>query len=250
MHKAVFVFGTLAIAGAGLVALSVPAAAQQDQFGDFLRCEKFGDPAERVACFDGALEKLKARRAPAPERASNPQEAEILADETGLDAGRAEREAERADREARRADREAERADREAERADRETERANREAERAALATERGDHAAAAPSGEDIDVSKAPGRGDDSFASAGTLLFASGKIVSRVARHWQDEHGFFRVELDNGQIWREAPNSRQDKYRLPGGDMVAEISRTMLGGFRLRIQGQRRQNYARVRPVK
>lgn len=172
----VFRTGILAVTVTAVALAAGAADAQQEITSDFVLCQQIPDLANRMACFNLALEKLRTRNRnelPPPEYQRDP-------DEITPDRGQQE--------------------------------------QQSSLPTRRDSQRAVAP--------------------------RSGSIVAAVVRHWLDDFGNFRVELENGQIWKE---TKASNYRLPGGNMVAEISKSLMGGYKLKIQGKK--GFARVQPM-
>lgn len=171
-----FRIGILAVAVTAVTLAAGAADAQAESPGDFVLCEQVPDMANRMACFNLALEKLRSRKRNAPPPPQYPREP----DETTPDRGHQEKQ------------------------------------------------------------SSLPMRPESPRAVAPRAR----SIVAGVVRHWRDDFGNFRVELENGQIWKE---TKASNYRLPGGNMIAEISKSLMGGYKLKIQGKK--GFARVQPM-
>lgn len=63
-----------------------------------------------------------------------------------------------------------------------------------------------------------------------------------IVRVWQHHDGRFSVELDNGHVWRETEGTRVGTPKTGSG---VAITRGRFGGFRMKIDGIRRQAWVR-----
>ena len=57
---------------------------------------------------------------------------------------------------------------------------------------------------------------------------------ARIDRVWENHDGRFTVRLDNGEVWRETQGTR---VGIPDVGATVEISRSLFGSYRMKIDG-------------